>query len=842
MNDIKNILIIGGGSSNIGHEGEQDAAAFQAMLSWSRIGIKTLLIDDNPYSIMFSEIPKNNLFIKKITLENVEAIIQSENIDAITPIYGQKNALRIIKNLNKKGVLHDHNIKIIGLNADNINLFGGIKNNTEKMAKNSLLAGRLLENDIPILKTNVVSNFDELRNSINEMVFPIAAKAIKASKYGRRHIFQNIEQLNNDIYDLFQQSKDNKVALEREVSGYKEIGIVAIRDIDGTKMVISSLEDMNAVGLNSTDSVVFAPAQTLNDAQLHIIRAISFRTMDCLGIKGVCHIQFALNSNNNECFVIKVNPFFNSQTAIAEKATGYPLARVVASILLNVPISDIKLPPRFHKLTSILQPISDHVTVKMPVWPFDYLPNAINKLGSKAKSTGSSIGIGRNVEGAFMNALRSSQPSPKDVLPSYSDLTEDELINELIHPTDIQILILFEAVNRGYSTSDLSELTKIDEFFFVIISNILKQIKKVKNNPLNPSVLLNGSKFGFGAGMFCHYWNATNSKINRIAIENNIYKTYKMIEPTGGEFVEKIDSFYGSFEYESDTSQLSNHSALVIGKGRNHLGPNIAADVYTAEMLIHLHKLGLKTIILNNNPNSVSLIPSISDKQYIEPVQLGDILDIVKLEKPEYIFVPGNRHYLIRELNKLSNTKIVVLPPDQKKGSWKSSKADFSFDFLVSKDSINLITSVGFSSQDGNSHKNIEKQTDYFIPYKNKSLNFNHLLDNAILEIKKLELTGLIQVVFSLNEKGQATVSGVSPLRITETLFLNLATHINWIAILMKMYTGHFNIGEVEKLISNVNFNDKIIVMQTKFPFNSLEISNGIKNRSLEIGAEILYK
>ncbi|WP_395389435.1 ATP-grasp domain-containing protein [Fructilactobacillus frigidiflavus] len=842
MNNIKKILVIGGGSSNIGHEGEQDATAFQAMLVWSKLGIETLLIDDNPYSIMLSEIPDKDMFIKSITLENVEAIIKSQNIDAITPIYGQKNALRIIKRLNKKGILHDHNVKIIGLNSDNVNLFGGIKNNAEKMARNSSLANRLLENNIPILKTNVVSSFDELRNTIDDMVFPIAAKAIKASKYGRRHIFQNIEQLNNDIYDLFQQSKDNKVSLEREVGGYKEIGIVAIRDVDGTKMVISSLEDMNPVGLNSTDSVVFAPAQTLNDLQLHILRAITFRIMDCLGIKGVCHVQFALNANNNECFVIKVNPFFNAQTALVEKSTGYPLARVVASILLNIPITEIKLPPRFNKITPILQPVSDHVTVKMPIWAFDYLVHAKTNLGAQAKATGSSIGIGRNVESAFMNALRSSQSSPKDVLPSYGNLTEDELINELIHPTDIQILILFEAVNRGYSTSDLAELTKIDEFFFVIINNILKEIKEVKNNPLNPQVLLKGNKFGFGTGMFCHYWNTTNNMINQIAEENNIYKTYKMIEPTGGEFIEKIDSFYGSFECETDTKQLSNHSALVIGKGRNHLGPNIAADVYTAEMLIHLHKLGLKTIILNNNPNSVSLIPSISDKQYIEPVQLGDILDIVKLEKPKYIFVPGNRHYLIRELKKLHNTKVIVLPPDQKEGHWSSDRADFAIDFLVTKTNITPITTVGFSSQADNPNKNIEKQTDYFIPYENKTLDFKQLMNDAITEINLHELTGLIQVVFHFNENGLPTISGVSPLRITETIFLNLATKINWIAILMKMYTGSFKHEAVTTLLAKYNSNCQPMVMKINFPFNALGIVNGNKNRTLEIGAKISYK
>ncbi|ANZ58180.1 carbamoyl phosphate synthase preATP-grasp domain-containing protein [Fructilactobacillus lindneri] len=838
--EIKNILIIGGGPSDVGHENEQDAAAFQAFSMWKNIGIKTFIIDNNPYSLLLQEVPASDVFVKNINTQNVEEIIKTKKIDAITSIYGKKEALKVIQRLNKNGILKNYNVKIIGLNENNISLFGGIKDNVDN---NTVLANRLLENDIPILASNIINDFDELRSNIEKIKFPVSVKPVNPIKGQYRNVFQNVEDLNAQINDIFQQSKVNKISLEKEVGTYKEIGMVAIRDKAGTKMIISSLEDMNPVKVNSTDSVVFAPAQTLNDIMLQQLRATTFKVMDCLGIKGICHIQFAVNSKTDEYYVLKINPFFNQETSIAAKATGYPLAMIVASIIINYSLTEIKLPPKFNKLTPILQPINDHITVKTPIWPFDYLDMADSHLGPHAKATGAAIGVGRSAEAAFMNALRSSQPSPKDVLPSYNYLSEDDLIEQLLHPTDQQLLILYEAVNRGYSTNDLSEITKIDEFFFVIMKNILKIVKFVKDNPLDPKALLAGDRYGFGNGMFCHYWNVSNQTVVYLQENLNNKKTYKMIEPTAGEFIENTDSFYGSYESESDSNQLSNNSALVIGKGRNHLGPNTAADTYTAEMLIQLHKLGYKTIILNNNPNSVSLIPIISDKQYIEPVQLGEILNIIKLEKPSYVFLPGNRHYLIRELSKLKdNFTLIVLPPDQKNGIWNVPKADFAIDLLVSRNEIIPISTVGFKSQEDIDDDEVDKQTDYYIPFGKDALDIKKIEKMAKNEVQEHQLTGLIQVLFHTNHHtGGYAVSGITPLRITETIFLNEVTGINWIKILMQMYTEHFNPSFLKKLIPSIDSTSRFAIMQIIFPFKSLGISNIPKKRDFEIGAKLSF-
>ncbi|USS87506.1 ATP-grasp domain-containing protein [Fructilactobacillus hinvesii] len=839
MKQIKKILILGGGASNIDHESEQDAAAFQAVSVWRRLGIETFVIDNNPYSLLLQEVDSQHTFAQSINAQNVTAILNDNQIDGITPIFGTKAALTVVQRLVKNHVLEERQVQLIGLNKNNLYLFG---TETETADQNTALANRLADNHIPIVASRIISDFNELRENIDQIQFPVSIKPLSTNKKRQRRIFQNMESLNNEIDDLFQESPEQKLSLEREVGNYQEIGMVAIRDVEGNKMLISSLEDMNPIKINATDSVIFAPAQTLNDYQLKQLRSITFDVLDCLGIKGICHLQFAVNAENNEAYVIKVNPVFNSETSLAAKATGYPLAKVVASLLLDISLTDVKLPPRFNPLTAILQPLSDHVTVKMPIWSFDYLDMADNRLGTHAKATGAAIGVGRSAEAALMIGLRSSQPSPQDVLPEYSDLNEDELINQLIHPTDQQILILFEAVRRGYSASDLSELTKIDEFYFVIMKNLLTVIKQVQELPLQAETLLAGNRYGFGNGMFCHFWKTDNAKIIAMQKQLKTPKTYKMIDPTAGELPEKINSFYGSYEFENESTSLDAPRALVIGKGRNHLGPNTAADTYTAEMLIQLHKLGYKTIILNNNPNSVSLIPAISDKQYIEPVQLGEILNVIELEQPQYVFLPGNRHFLIRELQKInSQFKLVVLPPDQETGTIYQDQADFALNVLVSPQGIIPIATVGFRSQMENDGNELENQTSYYIPYADHQLDTEKVERIARAEIKKHPLTGLIQVLFTVDKQGNYVPTGITPLRITETIFLNQVTGINWIRILMQMYTGHFDPMFLRKLIPSIDSMSRFATMQITFPFKHLGINNVPKRRRYEIGAKLSF-
>lgn len=821
-NKLKKILIVGAGPSGIGQECELDSAAFQALHVWKRLGIETFLLDNNPYSVILQEMNADHVYIKPVNTDNAKHVIESEHVDAITSVFGGVNALKVIQRLNKNGILEENNVDIIGLNKDNIDLF----NNENRLNQ------RLKEYGIPTPDYYIVSNFDELRNVIDKISFPISVRPLDPKTRQQRSIFQNMEQVTNEADNIFDESKSGKCLIEREIVGYKEIGTVSLRDTMGTKMMISSLEDMNPVGVNSNDSVVFTPSQTLSDTQIQMIRSISFEIMDVLGIKGVCHVQFALNAETDDCFVLKVNPSFNMSTTLAARSTGYPVALVTSQLLLNYPIMKVKLPERFHKFTSILQPISDHITVKIPIWPFEQLPEADARLGTKTKSIGSVIGVGRSCEAALLKGIRSSQSSPKDVLPSYSELSEDELISQLIHPTDIQLPILFEALSRHYTVEDLHELTKIDRFFFIVMANIDQSRSYILQHQNDPKAFRLAHEMGFGDGMLSSIWHINIDKLRR----KDSYKTYKMIEPTAGEFPEQINSFYASYEIDNESNQIGNKTALVIGKGRNKIGPNVASDFYTSELLIQLKKIGFNTVILNNNPNSASLAPMMSDKQYIEPIQLGEILDVIQTEKPKYVFLPGNRHFLIRELSKYAEINLVILPPNQKNAVWYGSHVDFAFDLLVTDDQIIPISTVGFKSEDGSDDINL--QTDYYVPYGKDALNIDSLVQKAKVAVKNQNIHGLVQVLF-YKDQDQIKITGVRPLRITETVLLNMSTGINWIGVLIRMATGHLNIEKIKKEVPKIDSSTHFTVMQASFPFKQLGVYDYKKDRSLESGAKL---
>ncbi|ETO40657.1 Carbamoyl-phosphate synthase large chain [Fructilactobacillus florum 8D] len=832
--EFKRILILGGGPSNIGHEGEQDAAAYQAIAVWEQLGIDCYVIDDNAYSLLLTELPVKQRIIANPTTESVTRVLKEQRIDAITPIFGQKNALKIVQRLARKGVLAELNVKLVGLHKNNLALFG---TETANQQANTVIAERLINNQIPVVSSTFVSNFSELRATLTKLNFPIAIKAVDAPKnLQHRHVFQNMEELNNNVEDLFQQSPVHQLTLAQSVGDYQEVGIVAVRDRHGNKLIVSSLEDLNPIKVNATDSVIFVPAQTLTANQIQQLRALTFRLLDCLGIEGVCHIQFAIEQTTKTPYVFKVNPFFNSATALVTHASGYPLAMVVANILANQDLDVMQLPATYHRLTPLLQPVYDHITVKIPIWSFDYLTMANPELGGRAKATGAAMGIGSNFEAAFMHALRSSQPSPKDVLPSYSELSEDEIIQQLLHPTDKQLLILYEAINRGYSLPDLSELTKINPALFEIMKNILNVIQFVRKNQLRPEALAEGNRYGFGNGMFCNFWNTSNESVQNLQEELPSPKTYKMIEPTAGELSERLPAFYSTYGLNSEVSQLSSNSALIIGKGRNHLGPNTASDTYTAEMLIQLRKLGIKTIILNNNPNSVSLISELSDRQYVEPIQLGEIQAIIAIEKPAYVFLPGNRHYLIRALQKMKHSfKLIIIPPDQNTGEWQVPDGEVGVDLLVTKADVVPIATVGFRCRTDCNKHGLEEQTDYYVPAQTPELA--QLTNTAVAAVQKTKLTGLIQVVFHKNSANNYKLSGITPLRITETIFLNHATGVNWIRLLMQMYTSHFDISYVSQIINSDQFKLHPLKMQVVFPFRELGISKDLQRRNFEIGA-----
>ncbi|KOY74363.1 Carbamoyl-phosphate synthase large subunit [Apilactobacillus kunkeei] len=825
-NKIKKVLILGGGPSKIGSETELDAAAFQMMTALKKNGVQVLVIDNNPFSLTLSEVQPANVFIKEINLKNVLDVIKKESPDAIIPIAGGLRAIHVTQELLNQGILSDLGARVLGISKESLKVI----NNPDKMkiAINSI--------DEPAVPSKIVRSESEAFEVVREIGFPVNIKKVSRKESTERIICNNAEELSDMLEDEF---KDDSVCIiEKSIVGYKQIETVAVRDQTNTKILISGLENIDAVGVHSGDSIVISPVQTLGDIEYQSLRTATFKMMDLLNIVGLCHIQFALDPNDgSNYYITKINPLINSSSALAARSTGYPLVYVCTNLLLGNSLPEIQLHANYHRLTPIMEPTLDHVVIKMPVWPFDNVPEANQHLNTTMKSVGSTIGVGRTVEEAMLKALRSSQFSPRDVLPSMYEISSDELISQLIHPKSDRLLVLIEALRRGYQVDELEELTKINQFYFYKLKELLDVEELIIKEPMKLSTIEVAHDHGFGDGMMAETWHQPIEKVRELYHAAGEYPTYKAIEPSAGEFDQNIRSFYSSYEIENESSQESEKTALVIGRGGNKLGPNTAADYYTAEMLIQLHRIGYKTIVMNNNPNALSLSPQISDKQYIEPIQLGAILNIIELEKPVRVFIPGNRHFLLKQLKKYTDLNVQVLPPDQETGVVLPKDVTYALNFFVTQDESYFISTEKLIS---NNKSDLDYVTAYETPYVLDDESLQRDIEESKSHIQSSNWIGLVQILFNQNKNGESEYVGIRPLRLTETIFLSRATGINWVRALVRFYTKRLDINELMKNIPDMS--NRVTHMQATFPFKQLNVKVDHANSSQEVGAKIKFR
>ncbi|KPN79630.1 Carbamoyl-phosphate synthase large subunit [Apilactobacillus kunkeei] len=825
-NKIKKVLILGGGPSKIGSETELDAAAFQMMTALKKNGVQVLVIDNNPFSLTLSEVQPANVFIKEINLKNVLDVIKKESPDAIIPIAGGLRAIHVTQELLNQGILSDLGVRVLGISKESLKVI----NNPDKMkiAINSI--------DEPAVPSKIVRSESEAFEVVREIGFPVNIKKVNHKESTERIICNNAEELSDMLEDEFED--DSVCIIEKSIVGYKQIETVAVRDQTNTKILISGLENIDAVGVHSGDSIVISPVQTLNDIEYQSLRTATFKMMDLLNIVGLCHIQFALDPDDgSNYYITKINPMINSSSALAARSTGYPLVYVCTNLLLGNSLPEIQLHANYHRLTPIMEPTLDHVVIKMPVWPFDNVPEANQHLNTTMKSVGSTIGVGRTVEEAMLKALRSSQFSPRDVLPSMYEISNDELISQLIHPKSDRLLVLIEALRRGYQVDELEELTKINQFYFYKLKELLDVEELIIKEPMKLSTIEVAHDHGFGDGMMAETWHQPIEKVRELYHAAGEYPTYKAIEPSAGEFDQNIRSFYSSYEIENESTQESEKTALVIGRGGNKLGPNTGADYYTAEMLIQLHRIGYKTIVMNNNPNALSLSPQISDKQYIEPIQLGAILNIIELEKPVRVFIPGNRHFLLKQLKKYTDLNVQVLPPDQETGVVLPKDVTYALNFFVTKDESYFISTEKLIS---NNKSDLDYVTAYETPYVLDDEALQRDINESKEHIQSSNWIGLVQILFNQNKKGESEYVGIRPLRLTETIFLSRATGINWVRALVRFYTKRLNINELMKNMPDMS--NRVTHMQATFPFKQLNVKVDHANSSQEVGAKIKFR
>lgn len=828
-NEIQKILIIGGGPTEIGHETELDAATLQMIQAFQKLGIRTLLIDNNPFSVALERVQPTNMFIQTVTTENVQRIIEKEHPDAILPTVGGVLAISVVQELQESGVLSDNGVRLLGIPSESM----VDVNNPDRI--NDVLR----QIGAPVISSETVGTLDEAVSVATKIGYPVIVKPVAPKLDTNRILCDNENDLINAVTQGFAWSRFSQCLIEQSIVGYKEIEMVAIRDFTGTQVLIAGLENIDPIGIHSGDSMVVVPTQTLSNTEYQQLRDMTFAINNKFNFTGVSHIHFALDAQKETFYVTKVTPYNDRGTELAAVATGYPIATVAANLYLNLKLTEIRLPEIYRfRQTAMMEPTVDHVVVRIPIWPFEDVPNADQHLGTVMRSVGSTIGIGRSAEEAILKALRSSQFSPKDELPSMSNLFDSQIISRLIHPLASRILVLLEALRRGYQVDELNELTKVDPFYFYKLRHILDIEDEIKANPMGAKALKDGRYYGFGDGMIARLWRTDIDNVRQLGRDHDVVPTYKGIEPTAAEFLTEATGYYSTFEFENESNRLSDHSALILGRGGNQLGPNASADYFTTSMLRQLRKSGYKTIIMNTNPNAASLVATLTDKQYVDPIQLGDVLNVIEIERPEIIFVPGNRHYLTRELRR-RHLHIAVLPPDQEKRSeLVNNYAQIGLDLFITKAHIVPIVISDLRSDQGMA-TTFDQITVMKTPASIDSPQLDKILQHATDYLMNDPRTGLVQMLYTIDHK-QPVFAGVRPSRLTTIAFLNKVTGINWVRMLIRQALGEID----EDLISNLPIDihsDRVAIVRGTFPFKQLQLPSQIGLTTQEVGGRIVF-
>ncbi|MDR1241031.1 MAG: carbamoyl-phosphate synthase large subunit [Oscillospiraceae bacterium] len=629
--NIRKVLIIGSGPIVIGQAAEFDYSGTQGCLALKELGCKTVLVNSNPATIMTDSNIADKVYIEPLTLEFISKIIRIERPDAILPTLGGQTALNLIVKLDRKGVLKECGCQVLGTSVSAIEI-------AEDRSKFKQMCQKICE---PCVESRIVFSISEAKEAILELGFPLVLRpAFTLGGTGGGFVFNN-KDLKTLCASALQISPVHQVLVEKSVAGFKEIEYEAIRDSNDTAITICNMENLNPVGVHTGDSIVICPSQTLTNCQYHMLRSASLRIIRELKIEGGCNIQFALDFNSSKYYVIEVNPRVSRSSALASKASGYPIAKVSAMVAMGFHLEEI---PLMNTVASF-EPALDYVVTKIPRFPFDKFKDAERNLNTQMKSTGEVLAFGRRFEESLLKAIRSLELGLNHIkILGLEKFDKNELLEKIIIPTDELIFIVAEILRKDSSDACLNkikEITKVDLFFINKIKNIILIEKEIKNNLNDLKILLKAKKFGFSDESIADLWKTSADEILKLRKENGIFPVYKMIDTCAGEFDSYVPYFYSTYNGTENERRTvnNNRTIIVLGSGPIRIGQGIEFDYSTVHAVRAIRDSGYEAVVINNNPSTVSTDYSISDRLYFEPLFIEDIINIVNLENPKGVIV-----------------------------------------------------------------------------------------------------------------------------------------------------------------------------------------------------------
>ena len=627
--DIKKIMVIGSGPIIIGQAAEFDYSGTQACLALREEGYEVVLVNSNPATIMTDTSIADKVYIEPLTVESVSRIIRKEFPDAILPTLGGQVGLNMALSLAKSGILDELNIELLGTKLDSIE-------QAEDREKFKELCQKLGE---PVPPSTSVKTVQEALDFGDKIGYPIIVRPAFTMGGTGGGICNDRDELAKIAKNGLELSPVTECLIERSIAGYKEIEFEVMRDHDDNAMIVCCMENFDPVGIHTGDSIVFSPSQTLSDKEYQMLRDCSLKLIRALKIEGGCNVQLALDPNSFNYDVIEVNPRVSRSSALASKATGYPIAKMAAKIAVGLTLDEIKNPVTGTTFAEF-EPALDYVVCKIPRWPFDKFAKANRELGTQMKATGEVMAIGRTAEEAFQKAVRSLEIDQKDFYSTEAhDASDEELENKLVKAQDDRLFYLAEAFRRGYSMSDVHELTKINFYFLDIVKHIVDLEKSIAAGPDDLAVLKNAKKYGFSDHTIANLWHEDEDHVRNLRKRNHLLPVYKMVDTCAGEFVSETPYFYSTYDTENESEKTAKKSVLVVGSGPIRIGQGVEFDYATVHCVKALQKMGYEAIVINSNPETVSTDFSVSDKLYFEPLTLEDVLNVCDLEQPEGVII-----------------------------------------------------------------------------------------------------------------------------------------------------------------------------------------------------------
>ena len=618
--DIKKILIIGSGPIVIGQAAEFDYAGTQACLALKEEGYEVVLCNSNPATIMTDTTIADKVYMEPLTLEYIAKILRYERPDAIVPGIGGQTGLNLAMQLEKKGILKECNVQLLGTSSESI----------ERAEDREMFKELCQEIGEPTIPSEITYNLEEAKVAAKNIGYPVVLRPAFTLGGTGGGFANNEEELVEIGVNAFKLSPVHQVLIEKSVKGYKEIEFEVMRDSQDKAITICGMENIDPVGVHTGDSLVVAPIMTLNDHDLKMLNDSAIKIIRALKIEGGCNVQFALNPTSSEYYLIEVNPRVSRSSALASKASGYPIARVTAKIAVGMSLDDITIA----NTTAAFEPRLDYVVAKLPRFPFDKFASAPNTLGTQMKATGEVMGIGSNLEECLLKSVRSLETGACHFhLPKFDGMSADDLKAYIREFKDDNIFAIAELLRQGVTVAELHEITKITPFFLESVEKIVKMEKEICENKGNTDVLISAKKMGFSDKYIANLWDMTELQIFEIRKEKDIFPVYKMVDTchTGA----YIPYFYSSYHDENASVLTDKKKIVVLGAGPIRIGQGVEFDYSTVHAVTTIKKSGYEAIIINNNPETVSTDYTTADKLYFEPLTTEDVMNIIHFEKPE---------------------------------------------------------------------------------------------------------------------------------------------------------------------------------------------------------------